>query len=62
LAEGNVEIKALGRRGVLHTLDWNYHALGRTALLLDRVDEALIGASYNPPHSEETLWRRAGTL
>jgi hypothetical protein len=40
LAEGYVEVKALGRRGVVYTLGWNYHAFGRTALLLNRVDEA----------------------
>jgi len=40
LAEGYVEVKALGRRGVVYTLRWNYHAFGRTALLLNRVDEA----------------------
>jgi hypothetical protein len=40
LAEGYVEVKALGRRRVVYTLGWNYHAFGRTALLLNRVDEA----------------------
>jgi hypothetical protein len=33
-------VKALGRRGVVYTLGWNDHAFGRTALLLNRVDEA----------------------
>jgi hypothetical protein len=40
LAEGYVEVKSLGRRGVVYTLGWNYHAFGRTALLLNCVDEA----------------------
>jgi len=40
LAEGYVEVKALGRRGVVYALGWNYHAFGRTALLLNCVDEA----------------------
>jgi hypothetical protein len=40
LAEGYVEVKALGRRRVVYTLGWNYHAFGRTALLLNRVDAA----------------------
>jgi len=40
LAEGYVEDKALGWRGVVYTLAWNYHAFGRTALLPNRVDEA----------------------
>jgi hypothetical protein len=40
LAEGYVEVKALGRKGVVYTLGWNYHAFGWTALLLNCVDEA----------------------
>jgi hypothetical protein len=40
LAKGDVEVKALGRRRVVYTLGWNYHAFGRTALLLNRVDAA----------------------
>jgi hypothetical protein len=40
LAEGYVEVKALGWRGVVYALGWNYHAFGRTALLLNCVDEA----------------------
>ena len=40
MAKGDVEVKALGRRRVVYTLGWNYHAFGRTALLLNRVDEA----------------------
>jgi hypothetical protein len=38
LAEGYVEVKPLGRRGVVCTLGWN--SFGRTTLLLNRVDEA----------------------
>jgi len=40
LAEGYVEVKALGWRGVAYALGWNYHAFGRTALLRNCVDEA----------------------
>jgi hypothetical protein len=39
LAEGYVEVKAFGGRGVVYTLGWNYHAFGRTALLLNCVEQ-----------------------
>jgi hypothetical protein len=63
LAEGYVEVKALGRRGVVYTLGWNYHAFGRTALLLNCVDEARHGgiAAHRFDEIGEANYRKADT-
>jgi tetratricopeptide (TPR) repeat protein len=40
LREGEQLVERLAARGVVFQRDWNYHALGRAALLLSRLDEA----------------------